>query len=70
MVSTLLPCPDQRLTQRAIKTEDWPAQIKALVGQEEKGALLDSVIDSSGGEILSKVGKILRHGGKVVCYGM
>ncbi|KAH6903096.1 hypothetical protein BKA70DRAFT_1303236 [Coprinopsis sp. MPI-PUGE-AT-0042] len=51
------------------KDQDWPAQIKALM-EKEKGALLDSVIDSSGGEILSKVGKILRHGGKLVCYGM
>lgn len=35
-----------------------------------KKALLSVVIDSGGGDILSKVGKVLGHGGKLVCYGM
>lgn len=33
-------------------------------------SLLDSVIDSAGGDIMSKVSKVLRPGGKVVIYGM
>lgn len=32
--------------------------------------LLNSVIDSGGGDIMSKVGRVLRRGGKVVVYGM
>lgn len=49
------------------KDADWPAQIRA---QLKNGAYLDSVIDSGGGDILGKVSKSLRSGGRVVVYGM
>ena len=32
--------------------------------------VLDVVIDSGGGEIMIQTSKILKHGGKVICYGM
>ena len=31
---------------------------------------LDSVIDSAGGDIMKQTLKLLKSGGKVVCYGM
>ena len=53
------------------KQKDWPAQLeKLLVANHGKGALLDAVVDSGGGEIMAKVNKILRSAGKVVVYGM
>lgn len=32
--------------------------------------MLDAVIDSAGGDIMGQTGKILKLGGRVVCYGM
>ena len=32
--------------------------------------MLDVVIDSGGGNIMAQTGRILKHGGSVVCYGM
>ncbi|TFK20539.1 NAD(P)-binding protein [Coprinopsis marcescibilis] len=52
------------------KDANWPAEIHAQLQKERKGGVLDSVIDSGGGDILGKVSKILKPGGKVVCYGM
>ncbi|KAG5730804.1 hypothetical protein E4T56_gene6362 [Termitomyces sp. T112] len=49
------------------KDKEWPAQLGALLG---KGKELDVVIDSGGGEIMMQTSKILKHGGRVVCYGM
>lgn len=54
--------------------EDWPSQISILLSKDAKEiggtGLLDVVIDSGGGDILAQTGKILKHGGSVVCYGM
>ncbi|KAF8177240.1 chaperonin 10-like protein [Pholiota molesta] len=36
----------------------------------KKGAMLDAIIDSAGGDIMGQAGKILKQGGRVVCYGM
>lgn len=53
------------------KQGDWPTALEALLTKEGgKGNLLGAVIDSGGGEIMAQVGKILKHGGKVVVYGM
>ncbi|KAG6872132.1 hypothetical protein C0995_012669 [Termitomyces sp. Mi166 len=49
------------------KDKKWPSQLGALLG---KGRELDVVIDSGGGEIMMQTNKILKHGGRVVCYGM
>lgn len=50
-----------------IHSEEWPAQLGALLG---KNTELDVVIDSGGGEIMMQTNKLLKHGGRVVCYGM
>ncbi|KAF9014298.1 hypothetical protein BDQ17DRAFT_1342466 [Cyathus striatus] len=38
--------------------------------KREKGAELDAVIDSGGGDIMGQISKYLKQGGRVVCYGM
>ncbi|KAG5644403.1 hypothetical protein DXG03_008570 [Asterophora parasitica] len=53
------------------KDKDWPAQLAALLAKDKNGSgELDAVIDSGGGEIAVQTGKILKEGGRVVCYGM
>ncbi|KAF8876125.1 hypothetical protein CPB84DRAFT_1883223 [Gymnopilus junonius] len=52
------------------KDKNWPAQIEKLLNQVKKGAMLDAIIDSAGGDIMGLTGKILKQGGRVVCYGM
>lgn len=53
------------------KDKDWPAEIGALVqSHNQKGTMLDAVIDSGGGDILGQISNYLKQGGKVVCYGM
>jgi NADPH:quinone reductase-like Zn-dependent oxidoreductase len=49
--------------------ENWPQELSSLVGSDNK-PMLDVVIDSAGGDIMGQVSKILKSGGKVVCYGM
>jgi NADPH:quinone reductase-like Zn-dependent oxidoreductase len=49
--------------------EEWPQQLGKLLGESRK-PYLDSVIDSGGGDILGQTGALLKHGGKLVCYGM
>ena len=50
--------------------ESWPVQVSALLAKEKKGTMLDAIIDSGGGDIMGQAGKILKQGGRVVCYGM
>jgi NADPH:quinone reductase-like Zn-dependent oxidoreductase len=50
--------------------ENWPVQIGGLLAKENKGTMLDAIIDSGGGDIMGQAGKILKQGGRVVCYGM
>ncbi|KAJ3533647.1 hypothetical protein NM688_g7252 [Phlebia brevispora] len=53
------------------KQGDWPTALEELlIKNGGKEARLSAVIDSGGGEIMAQVGKILKHGGKVVVYGM
>ncbi|KAG5635627.1 hypothetical protein H0H81_010588 [Sphagnurus paluster] len=53
------------------KDKNWPAQLAALLGKNKDGKKeLDVVVDSGGGEIMTQTGKILKQGGRVVCYGM
>ncbi|KAG6911397.1 hypothetical protein DXG01_016494 [Tephrocybe rancida] len=49
------------------KHENWPSKLSALLGE---GKELDVVIDSGGDDIMMQTGKILKQGGRVVCYGM
>ncbi len=53
---------------------DWPIQISALLSKDAKEnggtGTLDVVIDSGGGDIMAQIGKMLKQGGSVVCYGM
>ena len=50
--------------------ESWPTQIGALLAKEKKGTMLDTIIDSGGGDIMVQTGRLLKQGGRVVCYGM
>ncbi|KAJ2915253.1 hypothetical protein MD484_g5165, partial [Candolleomyces efflorescens] len=52
------------------KDKDWPVQINDLLQKDKKGSTLDAVIDSAGGNIFAQIGRYLRQGGRVVCYGM
>jgi len=56
------------------KNSDWPTQISALLSKDAKEnggtETLDVVIDSGGGDIMAQIGKMLKQGGSVVCYGM
>ncbi|KAJ3479500.1 hypothetical protein NLI96_g9022 [Meripilus lineatus] len=57
------------------KADNWPSQLEAKLkeaggGKKGDDILLTSVIDSGGGDIMGKVGRTLRKGGKVVVYGM
>ncbi|KAF4614488.1 hypothetical protein D9613_002477 [Agrocybe pediades] len=53
------------------KEKNWPAQIGALLAKDAgKGAMIDAIIDSAGGDIMGQAGKLLKQGGRVVCYGM
>ncbi|KAF5378269.1 hypothetical protein D9615_008738 [Tricholomella constricta] len=53
------------------KDKDWPSQIATLLAKDKNGGgELDVVIDSGGGEIMGQTSKILKQGGRVVCYGM
>lgn len=54
---------------RALIPAKWPAEIGKLLSAN--GAThLDAIVDSAGGDIMSQTGKILKQGGRVVCYGM
>ncbi|KAL1707146.1 hypothetical protein EV121DRAFT_278204 [Schizophyllum commune] len=49
------------------RDEDWAKQLGAAL--KKGGAVLNSVIDGSGGDILTQTSSILKHGGRVVVYG-
>lgn len=53
-------------------SEDWPIDLANLLNQNTNGmGKIDVVIDSGGGDqLMIQVGKILKNGGRVVCYGM
>ncbi|KAG8683762.1 hypothetical protein FRC08_014095, partial [Ceratobasidium sp. 394] len=51
------------------RDESWPRDLAALM-KEHGASGLDAIIDSAGGDLLGKTGRILNHGAKVVCYGM
>ena len=55
------------LSHSSNRVEDWVKQLGAALRKE--GAVLNSVIDGSGGDILSQTSPILKHGGRVVVYG-
>ncbi|KAF5389802.1 hypothetical protein D9757_003720 [Collybiopsis confluens] len=55
------------------KNTQWPKEIHKLVIKNTPAgfpAVLDAVIDSGGGEIMTSISSILKQGGRVVCYGM
>ncbi|PPQ65645.1 hypothetical protein CVT24_011799 [Panaeolus cyanescens] len=52
------------------KDRNWPSQIRELLSKDKKNDMLDAVIDSAGGDIMNQAGKLLKQGGRVVCYGM
>lgn len=53
------------------KDKNWPSHIGAMLAKEKCGSsVLDVVIDSGGAEIMAQTRKILKNGGRVVCYGM
>lgn len=55
-------------------TEDWPTELANLLKDHKSSngtGKLDVVIDSAGGDqLMAQVGKVLKQGGRVVCYGM
>lgn len=48
-------------------TANWPKEIEALLPKQRP--FLDCVIDSAGGPIVAQVGKLMKEGGIIVCYG-
>ncbi|KAG7442484.1 NAD-P-binding protein [Guyanagaster necrorhizus] len=52
------------------KDDDWPTQLSQALKKVRGKDVFDSVIDSGGGDIMSRVSGCLKRGGKVVCYGM
>ncbi|KXN92663.1 hypothetical protein AN958_11764 [Leucoagaricus sp. SymC.cos] len=52
------------------KDADWPTQLATLLKKTSSRPQLDAVIDSGGGDIMAKANKVLKQGGRVVCYGM
>ncbi|KAJ3963881.1 NAD(P)-binding protein [Lentinula raphanica] len=55
------------------KDSNWPKELhKIIIKNSPAGfpSVLDAVIDSGGGDIMTSIGSILKSGGKVVCYGM
>ncbi|EIN07030.1 NAD(P)-binding protein [Punctularia strigosozonata HHB-11173 SS5] len=56
------------------KHDSWPDVLGELLQSSAKSdggkPLLDAVIDSAGGPIMQKIGRRLKQGGRVVCYGM
>ncbi|KAF9225905.1 NAD(P)-binding protein [Gyrodon lividus] len=53
------------------KSENWPNQLVKILEQRGGASMLiDAVIDSGGGDIMGKVNRVLKPGGKVIVYGM
>ncbi|KAG2106766.1 uncharacterized protein F5147DRAFT_746199 [Suillus discolor] len=53
------------------KLKDWPSHLVALLAKNSgKSAKIDAVLDSGGGDIITRVNSVLKQGGKVVVYGM
>jgi NADPH:quinone reductase-like Zn-dependent oxidoreductase len=52
--------------------DKWPTELANLLIQDTNGkGKIDVVIDSGGGDqLMTQVGKVLKTGGRVVCYGM
>jgi len=48
------------------KSDKWPEELQALLG----GGLLDTIVDSAGGDIMTKTNKMMKTGAIVSCYGM
>ncbi|KAJ7926262.1 hypothetical protein B0H13DRAFT_1973244 [Mycena leptocephala] len=48
--------------------DSWPDKLGALLRQNRTE--LAAIIDAGGDEIMVKMSKYLKHGGRVVCYGM
>lgn len=51
------------------KDKNWPSQLAKLLA-ETGGSELNAVIDSGGGDIVTKVSKVVKSGGRFVIYGM
>ncbi|KZT09674.1 NAD-P-binding protein [Laetiporus sulphureus 93-53] len=60
------------------KAKDWPVQLERMLQKQNSSKVIggsstgsfDAVIDAAGGDIMPKVGKVLKPGGRVVAYGM
>ncbi|KAJ3714923.1 hypothetical protein DFJ43DRAFT_1102913 [Lentinula guzmanii] len=55
------------------KDPNWPKEIHKLIRKNSPAgfpAVLDAVVDSGGGDIMTSIGSILKQGGRVICYGM
>lgn len=50
------------------KDADWEKQVLAMLPKERP--LFDAIIDGSGGDIVDKAVKLLKHGGIISIYGM
>jgi NADPH:quinone reductase-like Zn-dependent oxidoreductase len=55
-----------------MRKDKWPTELANLLLQDTDGTgKIDVVIDSGGGDqLMTQVGKVLKTGGRVVCYGM
>ncbi|CCM00486.1 uncharacterized protein FIBRA_02520 [Fibroporia radiculosa] len=52
-------------------TKGWEKELERILKERNPAnALLSAIIDSGGGDVMTKTGKILEAGGRVVVYGM
>ncbi|KAI0034537.1 NAD-P-binding protein [Vararia minispora EC-137] len=51
------------------KDKDWPKRLEDLLSKGDNPTL-DVVIDSAGGPIVQQTSRMVKHGGRFVCYGM
>lgn len=48
--------------------EDWEVKLGKML--REHNSSFGAVIDSGGGQILTRISKLMKPGGKIICYGM
>ncbi|EGN95835.1 hypothetical protein SERLA73DRAFT_155109 [Serpula lacrymans var. lacrymans S7.3] len=49
---------------------NWAIQLSNIIKEGNGTGKIDAIVDSGGGDIMGQASKVLKAGGKVVCYGM
>ncbi|CAL1705392.1 unnamed protein product [Somion occarium] len=53
------------------KADDWSSELEALLRKQQgPTAALSAIIDSGGGDLMTRLGRLLKSGGRVVVYGL